>query len=102
MQNRPTGRLLNLMDAAGCRAQHQYDDMVFAENMALFFRFDSENCDRVHLHFNVQCHQEMKKDMTEALMSMAPDEDLEIVPAADFEYLEPLTANEKIRVAFLE
>ncbi len=102
MQMRPLGRLINLIEASGYRVQHHYDDMVFVEHTAFFFRFDNDMVDRIHVHFNIECHQEAKDVIRESLMARAGDEDLELIVSDDFRFLEPDTANEKLKIAFLK
>ena len=101
MQMRPLGRLLNLIESTGYRAQHHYDDLVFVEHTAFFFRFDNDMVDRIHVHFNIECHQEARDVITEILMARAGDEDLELIVSEDFRFLDPDTANEKLKIAFL-
>ncbi len=85
---RPFGKLLNLIEGAGFKVEHQYDDLVFVDNTAFIFQFDNENPEFIMLRFNVDCKPDNKEFLSSALLEKSKEEDVKLVLASDYEIKE--------------
>ncbi|NLU37623.1 MAG: hypothetical protein GXX78_01875 [Bacteroidales bacterium] len=95
----PMGKLLNLIETAGYKMEYHFDDLVFIDNTSLLFRFDLEDYETVHLHFNTECEATAVVKLIPFLMGLAQDEKLPLKLGSDF-ILRQKVGTEEIEVIF--
>lgn len=80
----PMGKLLNVIETAGYKVEYHYEDLVFIDNTSMMFRFDLEDYETVHMHFNQECNLTAREKLTPFLMHIAKDEKLKLAVSSDF------------------
>ena len=80
----PMGKLLNVIETAGYKVEYHYDDLVFIDNTSIMFRFDLEDYETVHLHFNQECTVTAREKLTPFLMNIAKKERLKLAASTNF------------------
>lgn len=80
----PMGKLLNMIETAGYKVEYHYEDLVFIDNTSMMFRFDLEDYETVHVHFNKECTTKAKDQLTPFLMKIAKEEKLKLEVSGNF------------------
>lgn len=80
----PMGKLLNVIETAGYKVEYHYEDLVFIDNTSMLFRFDLEDYETVHLHFNTESTEISREQLTPFLMNIAKEEKLKLAVSSNF------------------
>ncbi len=98
---RPLGKLMNLIESSGYQLEYQYEDLVFVNHTAFLFRFDEHDSNLVLVHFNEDCDQESKANLSEKLVSLAATEDVKLSISTDYQ-LKSEEGKEEVQIIFKE
>ena len=95
----PIGKLLNVIETAGYKLKYHYEDLVFIDNTSLMFRFDLDDYETVHLHFNHDCAISAREKLTPFLMNLASKEKLKLAVSSNFSVRQK-EGSEELQISF--
>lgn len=100
IQLRPLGKLMNVIELAGFNIEYQYDDLVFVNNTAFIFRFDTDEATLIHIHFNDDCKLDMKTKISNQLLSLSKQESVNLVLSNNYSIENTNTEKEEFQIFF--
>lgn len=87
----PLGKVLNVIQPTSLEVTYNYDDLVFVEHNPFIIRFDLEDTNLIHLHFNEDCNPQDAGKLAGIMQKAASLEGLKLHVDKQFS----ISANEK-------
>jgi hypothetical protein len=87
--------------ATGLEITWAYDDLVFAEHNTFIIRFDTDDLQKIHCYFNVDCQVEKAEQLYYSLVKTAPELGMALIHSGSYELGEGSGENE-VEITFLE
>lgn len=98
---RPLGKVMEIASSTGLEITYAFDDLVFSEHSIFVIRFDKEHEDIVYLYFNVDCEEEIARELYKTLKDASDKHQLKLYEMGTFN-LQPNDEVEEIEIEFFD
>jgi hypothetical protein len=98
---RPLGKIMTVVSSVGLEITYAFDDLVFSENSIFIIHFDEEIEDQIRKYFNIDCDENIAKEINKSLLYAASLQKLKLQNSGKFELM-PKPESEKIDIKFFE
>jgi len=97
---RPLNKVSSIMQTVGFEPGYAYDDLVFSDDAIFLIQFDSTDNQKLLLHFNEDCDQNIARNLEAGLISAAEKEKFSMTTAGHFSLFQK-DGSEEITIKFV-
>jgi len=98
---RPLPQAEEIVAATGLNVTYPFDDLVFVEHNPFLLRFDDDLFNFIYVHFNVDCHEDDKKQLLQTMENKAFELGMKAILASSYT-MKQKEGVEEIEIVFSE